>query len=98
VAAARGQPSAPAAPGDRGEAPWSRRSAPQIAQEATRAAILDEIPARSIGEPVDCVGPVVMLCSEAGRYVTGVDLFVDGGMHLPGRATFIGADGRLGPS
>ena len=73
-------------------------TAPQLAQEATRAAILDEIPARSIGEPVDCVGPVVMLCSEAGRYVTGVDLFVDGGMHLPGRAAFIGADGRLGPS
>jgi glucose 1-dehydrogenase len=73
-------------------------TAPQLAQEATRAALLDEIPARSIGEPVDCVGPVVMLCSEAGRYVTGVDLFVDGGMHLPGRAAFIGADGRLAPS
>ena len=73
-------------------------TAPQLAQEATRAALLDEIPARSIGEPTDCVGPVVMLCSEAGRYVTGVDLFVDGGMHLPGRAAFIGADGRLAPS
>jgi glucose 1-dehydrogenase len=73
-------------------------TAPQLAQEATRAALLDEIPARSIGEPADCVGPVVMLCSEAGRYVTGVDLFVDGGMHLPGRAAFIGADGRLAPS
>jgi NAD(P)-dependent dehydrogenase (short-subunit alcohol dehydrogenase family) len=73
-------------------------TAPQLAQEATRAALLDEIPARSIGQPADCVGPVVMLCSEAGRYVTGVDLFVDGGMHLPGRAAFIGADGRLRPS
>ena len=72
-------------------------TAPQLAQEATRAALLDEIPARSIGQPADCVGPVLMLCSEAGRYVTGIDLFVDGGMHLPGRAQFIGADGRLAP-
>jgi NAD(P)-dependent dehydrogenase (short-subunit alcohol dehydrogenase family) len=73
-------------------------TAPQLAQEATRAALLDEIPARSIGQPADCVGPVLMLCSDAGRYVTGIDLFVDGGMHLPGRAQFIGADGRLAPS
>jgi glucose 1-dehydrogenase len=73
-------------------------TAAQLAQQATRTALLDEIPACSIGEPADCVGPVLMLCSEAGRYVTGIDLFVDGGMHLPGRAAFIGADGRLAPS
>jgi NAD(P)-dependent dehydrogenase (short-subunit alcohol dehydrogenase family) len=73
-------------------------TAPQLAQDATVAALLEEIPARSIGQPADCVGPVLMLCSEAGRYVTGVDLFVDGGMHLPGRAAFIGADGRVAPS
>ena len=73
-------------------------TAPQLAHEATVAALLEEIPARRVGEPADCVGPVLMLCSEAGRYVTGVDLFVDGGMHLPGRAAFIGADGRMRPS
>ena len=73
-------------------------TAPQLAQDATRAALLDEIPARSIGQPADCVGPVLLLCSDAGRYVTGIDLFVDGGMHLPGRPQFIGADGRLARS
>ena len=30
-------------------------------------------------EPAELVGPVLMLCSEAGSYVTGQTLFVDGG-------------------
>ena len=31
------------------------------------------------GQPHELVGPVLMLCSEAGSYVTGHTLFVDGG-------------------
>lgn len=31
------------------------------------------------GKPPELVGPVLMLCSEAGSYVTGQTLFVDGG-------------------
>jgi NAD(P)-dependent dehydrogenase (short-subunit alcohol dehydrogenase family) len=31
------------------------------------------------GQPRELVGPVLMLCSEAGSYVTGQVLFVDGG-------------------
>jgi glucose 1-dehydrogenase len=45
--------------------------------------ILDRIPAGAAGESVDCVGAVLLLCSEAGRYITGIDLLVDGGLHLP---------------
>jgi NAD(P)-dependent dehydrogenase (short-subunit alcohol dehydrogenase family) len=45
--------------------------------------ILDRIPAGRAGDPQDCVGPALLLCSDAGRYITGTDLLVDGGMHLP---------------
>jgi len=46
---------------------------------ARSKAILDRIPAGRWGEPDDFKGPVVFLCSEAGRYVHGTILTVDGG-------------------
>lgn len=54
-----------------------------LADESYRHQLLTKIPAGYIGEPVDCAGLAVLLCSEAGRYITGQDLFVDGGMGLP---------------
>lgn len=45
--------------------------------------ILDRIPAGEAGTADDCVGAALLLCSDAGRYITGVDLLIDGGMHLP---------------
>lgn len=45
--------------------------------------LLDRIPAGKAGTPQDCCWVALMLCSEAGRYITGVDLMVDGGLHLP---------------
>jgi NAD(P)-dependent dehydrogenase (short-subunit alcohol dehydrogenase family) len=45
--------------------------------------IVDGIPAGRAGDPGDCVGAALLLCSPAGRYITGIDLLVDGGMHLP---------------
>lgn len=45
--------------------------------------ILDRIPAGYAGIPEDCVGAALLLCSNAGRYITGIDLLVDGGMHIP---------------
>jgi len=47
-----------------------------------RANVEGKIPAGRIGSPKDCVGAVVMLCSDAADYVTGVDVPVDGGMRL----------------
>jgi glucose 1-dehydrogenase len=73
-------------------------TAAQLANAETAAALLDEIPLRFAGQPEDCVGPVLLLCSEAGRYITGTTLYVDGGMRLPGRPPFIGSDGRIAQS
>ncbi|TDB67036.1 SDR family NAD(P)-dependent oxidoreductase [Arundinibacter roseus] len=40
------------------------------------------IPAGGIGEPEDCAAVALLLCSEAGRFITGQTIFVDGGMSL----------------
>lgn len=41
-----------------------------------------ETPSGQIGEPQDCAAMAVLLCSEAGRFITGQNIFVDGGMSL----------------
>jgi NAD(P)-dependent dehydrogenase (short-subunit alcohol dehydrogenase family) len=45
--------------------------------------VLAAIPCGYLGEPEDCAGTALLLCSDAGRYITGQSLFVDGGMSLP---------------
>ncbi len=40
------------------------------------------IPLDDEGDPVDCAPMALLLCSEAGRYITGQTIFVDGGMSL----------------
>lgn len=47
-------------------------------------AILAVTPLKRIGELPELVGPVVFLSSDAGNYVTGQTLFVDGGMTIHG--------------
>ena len=44
--------------------------------------VLSGIPAGFAGQPSDCAGAALLLCSDAGRYITGVELPVDGGMKL----------------
>ncbi len=46
------------------------------------AKVMAGIPAGYAGLAEDCAGAAVLLCSEAGRYIVGTDLIVDGGMHL----------------
>ena len=49
-------------------------SDPEYAKKVT-----DSIPVGFYGEPEDCSGIVSLLCSEEGRYITGQNIFVDGG-------------------
>ncbi|MDP3602186.1 MAG: SDR family oxidoreductase [Bosea sp. (in: a-proteobacteria)] len=42
-------------------------------------ALTKRIPTRRIGDPADLDGPLLLLCSEAGSYINGVNLYVDGG-------------------
>ena len=44
--------------------------------------VTDSIPVGFYGEPHDCAGIVSLLCSEEGRYITGQNIFVDGGKGL----------------
>ena len=39
-----------------------------------------EIPAKRFGRPEDCAGLALLLCSDAGAYITGADIAVDGGL------------------
>lgn len=41
-----------------------------------------ETPSGGLGDPVDCAAVAVLLCSEAGRFITGQNIFVDGGLSL----------------
>jgi NAD(P)-dependent dehydrogenase (short-subunit alcohol dehydrogenase family) len=41
--------------------------------------VTDSIPVGFYGEPEDCAGIVSLLCSDEGRYITGQNIFVDGG-------------------
>jgi glucose 1-dehydrogenase len=53
------------------------RNREQMAVEGE--ALAQRIPAGRLGRPDDLVGAAMLLCSDAGRYINGVNLFVDGG-------------------
>lgn len=47
-----------------------------------RDKVLCEIPLKKFGEPDECAAAALFLCSDAGSYVNGINMLVDGGMHL----------------
>jgi len=60
---------------------WIRTplTAPVAADPVRSRPILERTPLGRWGEPEDVAGPVLFLCSDAARFVTGVVLPVDGG-------------------
>jgi NAD(P)-dependent dehydrogenase (short-subunit alcohol dehydrogenase family) len=60
----------------------TERSAERLADPAYADRVRAAIPAARFGEPEDCVGAALLLCSDAGGYITGQSLLVDGGMSL----------------
>lgn len=46
------------------------------------AAVTASIPLGYYGDKDDCSGAVLLLCSDAGRYITGQSIYVDGGKSL----------------
>lgn len=58
------------------------RNAARLADPAFAAKVVAGIPAGRIGTPRDCAGAALLLCSDAGAYITGQTLYVDGGASL----------------
>ncbi|MFD1738461.1 SDR family NAD(P)-dependent oxidoreductase [Bacillus salitolerans] len=55
-----------------------------LQDEAYVSDILSVTPLKRVGELPELVGPAVFLSSDAGNYITGQTLFVDGGMTIHG--------------
>jgi NAD(P)-dependent dehydrogenase (short-subunit alcohol dehydrogenase family) len=51
----------------------------------TLATTLKQSPLGQIGEPVDIAGAALLLCSDAGRFITGTTIVIDGGVTIAGR-------------
>lgn len=61
-------------------APGAIRTARNRSQMVTEeAALVQRIPAGRLGRPNDLAGAALLFCSEAGSYINGANLYVDGG-------------------
>lgn len=58
---------------------YTDRNVEALADSDYAEKVVASIPVGFYGEPEDCAGIVSLLCSEEGRYITGQNVFVDGG-------------------
>lgn len=59
------------------------RNTKVLADPDYRKKIENSIPVGFVGQPDDIAPTVLLLCSNEGRYITGADIPVDGGMAIP---------------
>ena len=50
--------------------------------EEQKQTIINQIPAKSLGQPEDIAATVIFLASEGARYITGQTIHVNGGMYM----------------
>lgn len=55
------------------------RNVQALADPIYNQKVVESIPLGYIAQPEDCAGIVSLLCSDDGRYITGQNIFVDGG-------------------
>ena len=55
---------------------------PQLATAEQRRQAGERIPAGRVGEPPDAGGIALLLCSDAGGYITGQTIYIDGGISV----------------
>ena len=55
-----------------------------LADPAYAKKVTDAIPLHDYALPEDAAGAALLLASDAGRYITGATIMVDGGLSLPG--------------
>ncbi|MDY5626872.1 MAG: SDR family oxidoreductase [Clostridia bacterium] len=53
-----------------------------LENEDFKKKVINSIPCGYVGEPSDIAPAVLLLCSNEGRYITGSEIIIDGGMHL----------------
>lgn len=58
------------------------RNEDALKDEKFRKNVERNIPVGYIAEPKDIIPAVLLLCSEEGRYITGTEIIIDGGMSL----------------
>jgi NAD(P)-dependent dehydrogenase (short-subunit alcohol dehydrogenase family) len=62
---------------------WTARNDERLSDPDQRGLLEQRIPVGRVGTPADLVGAALLLCSDAGSYINGADLLVDGGLGLP---------------
>lgn len=60
----------------------TKRNKEFLAKPENVNGMVSKIPVGRVGVPDDCAGAALLLCSDAGAYITGANLFVDGGLRL----------------